>query len=125
MVEQRTILIVEDHPEAMEMFSEMLKVKGFQVISCANGQIAIDTLRTTCPDAVILDLMMPEVPGLAVLSYMREHSELKDIPVIIVSAKGLPTDIKQGLDAGAAAYLTKPVSFNDLMKTLLSAFEEN
>ena len=66
------------------------------------------------PDAVVLDLMMPDLSGLEVLDYIKQQSDLSDIPVIIVSAKTMPEDVEVGLKAGAAAYLTKPVSFADM-----------
>jgi CheY-like chemotaxis protein len=62
--------------------------------------------------------MMPDISGLEVLQYMKAEPKLSDIPVIIVSAKTLPADIDEGLNAGASVYLTKPVSFSDLKKAI-------
>jgi CheY-like chemotaxis protein len=67
--------------------------------------------------------MMPDVSGLEVLRYIHRDPRLSHIPVIIVSAKGLPSDIKTGLDAGASFYLTKPVSFADLKRALEEAVQ--
>ncbi len=66
------------------------------------------------PDIVILDVMMPDVSGLEVLTYMRSIPKLASIPVVVISAKAAPADIQAGLAAGATAYLTKPVSYTDL-----------
>ena len=73
------------------------------------------------PAAVILDIMMPEVSGLEVLRYMQSKPILSKIPVIVVSAKSLPADIKIGLEAGAYVYLTKPVDYLDLKKAVEKA----
>jgi CheY-like chemotaxis protein len=70
------------------------------------------------PDVVILDVMMPDISGLEVLRYMRREPGLAEIPVIVVSAKSMPGDIKTGLDAGASLYLTKPVGFLDLKQAV-------
>ena len=63
------------------------------------------------PDVIILDIMMPDISGLEVLRYMRREPDLAARPVIVVSAKSMPGDIKIGLEAGASLYLTKPVGF--------------
>jgi len=69
-------------------------------------------------------VMMPDVSGLEVLRFMRREPELAEIPVIVVSAKSLPSDIKTGLDAGASLYLTKPVGFLDLKEAVDRVLQE-
>jgi DNA-binding response OmpR family regulator len=112
--EPRTVVIVEDEPDTAEMFAEMSRLMGLQVYKSYGGIRAIDLIVDRKPSLVLLDVMMPDLSGLEVLRFMRRDPRLSYIPVIIVSAKGLPTDIKVGLDAGAAFYLTKPVAFADL-----------
>ena len=70
------------------------------------------------PAAVILDIMMPDISGLEVLRYIQHQPGLAGIPVIVVSAKSLPADIKTGLEAGASIYLTKPVDYLDLKRAV-------
>ena len=113
---QTTILIVEDEPDTAEMFAEMMRLSGYRVLKSFGGAAAMGLLQKEHLDAVVLDLMMPDVSGLEVLRFLRRDPRLANIPVIVVSAKGLPSDIKDGLDAGASMYLTKPVSFLDLKK---------
>jgi CheY-like chemotaxis protein len=67
---------------------------------------------------------MPDISGLEVLRFMRRDPRLAKIPVVIVSAKGMPSDIRNGLDAGASRYLTKPVSFPDLKEAVESSIQE-
>jgi twitching motility two-component system response regulator PilH len=114
----KTIVVVEDEPDTAEMFAEMARVSGYQVFKSLGGVRAIDLIADKKPAAVVLDIMMPDLSGLEVLRFIRRDPRLTRIPVIIVSAKGLPTDIRDGLDAGAAVYLTKPVSFSDLRRAL-------
>ncbi len=121
MTEHKPIVIVEDEPDTAEMFAEMMRLLGYQVFKSLGGIRAIDLIAEKRPLVVVLDLMMPDLSGLEVLRFMRRDPRLANIPVIIVSAKSLPSDIRKGLDAGASSYLTKPVSFEDLRVAVESA----
>jgi len=115
-LEPKKILVVEDEPDTAEMFAEMLRLRGYRVFKSYGSASAMRQLALEKPDAVVLDIMMPGVSGLEVLYYMRRDPALENIPVIVVSAKGLPSDIKAGMDAGATLYLTKPVAYTELIK---------
>ena len=114
----KTVIIIDDEPDTAEMFAEMVRLTGLQVLKLHGGVRAIDLIAEKRPAAVLLDVMMPDVSGLEVLRFMRRDPRLSQIPVIIISAKSLPSDIKIGLEAGASSYLTKPVSFLDLRQAL-------
>lgn len=120
---QKTVIVIEDEPEAAELFSEMMRVSGFRVVKLSTSTPAIETIRKEKPDVVILDVMMPDVSGLEVLRYMRREPALKNIPVVIVSAKGMPADIRTAMDAGASLYLTKPVGFLELKQAVEDALQ--
>jgi CheY-like chemotaxis protein len=117
-VTQKTVMIIEDEPEAAELFGEMMRVNGFRVLKMFSSAPAIPLIKQEKPDVIILDVMMPDISGLEVLRYMRREPELVSIPVIVVSAKSMPGDIKIGLEAGASIYLTKPVGFLDLKQAV-------
>lgn len=114
----KVIVIVEDEPDTAEMFAEMARLSGYRVFKSLGGVRAIDLISEKRPVAVVLDVMMPDISGLEVLGYMRRDPRLERIPVVIVSAKGMPFDIQDGLKAGATIYLTKPVSFTDFKSAL-------
>lgn len=114
----RKIVIIEDEPDTAEMYAEMMRISGYEVVKYFGGSSAVAQIAEQKPCAVVLDLMMPDISGLEVLQYMKAEPKLSDIPVIIVSAKTLPADIDEGLNAGASVYLTKPVSFSDLKKAI-------
>ena len=118
MSAQKTVLVVEDEPDAAELFAEMMRVNGFRVVKMFSSTPAIATIIQEKPDVVILDVMMPDVSGLEVLRYMRRDPDLMDIPVIVVSAKSMPSDIRIGMEAGASVYLTKPVGYLDLKQAV-------
>lgn len=114
----KKIVIVEDEPSAADVFGEMMRFSGYQVVKIHSSTSAMSVIRAELPDAIILDVMMPDISGIEVLKFMRREPALKHIPVVIVSARTLPNDIKTGMEAGASAYLTKPVGFQELRETV-------
>lgn len=111
---QKTVMIIEDEEDAAELFAEMMRISGFRVLKTSKSEPAIAMMTADRPDIVLLDIMMPEVSGLDILRQMRRDPNLAGIPVIVVTAKGMPADIKNGMEAGASTYLTKPVGFQEL-----------
>ena len=121
---QKTVIVVEDEPDAAELFAEMMRVSGYRVLKTYSSTPAIGLIAKELPDVVILDIMMPDISGLEVLRFMRRDPKLKDIPVIVVSARSMPSDIRVGLEAGATIYLTKPVGYLDLKKSVDQVLKE-
>ncbi len=119
------IIIIEDEPDTAEMYAEMMRISGYEVVKYFGGISAVAHLAEQKPDAVVLDLMMPDLSGLEVLNYIIAQPDLSGLPVIIVSAKTMPEDVEAGLKAGAVAYLTKPVSFSDLRVAIEEAVSQS
>ena len=115
---KKKVLIIEDEEDAAELFAEMMRVNGFHVVKTSSSAPAIAMMADQKPDIVLLDIMMPEISGLDILREMRRDPVLMNIPVVVVSAKSLPTDIRHGMEAGASMYLTKPVGFLDLKEAV-------
>ena len=118
---EKTVLIIEDEADAAELFAEMMRVSGFRVLKTSSSAPALSLVASEKPDLVILDIMMPEVSGLDILREMRQDPGLAGIPVVVVSAKSMPADIKTGMEAGASTYLTKPVGFLELKEAVEQA----
>jgi CheY-like chemotaxis protein len=118
---EKTVLIVEDEEDAAELFAEMMRISGFRVLKTSKSTTALSIMTADKPDVVLLDIMMPEISGLDILRQMRRDPNLANIPVIVLTAKSMPSDIKNGMEAGASTYLTKPVGFNDLKETVEQA----
>ena len=115
---EKTVLIIEDEADAAELFAEMMRVSGFRVQKTSASTPAIAMMTAEKPDVVLLDLMLPDVSGLDILREMRRDPILANIPVVVVSAKSMPADIKNGMEAGASTYLTKPVGFLELKEAV-------
>lgn len=117
-MKDKKVFIIEDEKDAADLFAEMMRVNGFQVQKTSKSEPAISMMTADKPDLVLLDIMMPEVSGLEILRQMRRDPNLADIPVIVVTAKSMPIDIKIGMEAGASTYLTKPVGFQELKEAV-------
>lgn len=107
------ILVVDDERDLNKVVSKRLSFEDFSVDSCYNGEEALDYLRFTEYDAVVLDIMMPKVSGLEVLEWIR--NDKRTTPVILLTAKDAVSDRIVGLNAGADDYLIKPFSLDELV----------
>ncbi len=108
----RRILVVDDEERMVRFIRLNLEHDGFQAVEAFNGQQAMDRLRETLPDLVLLDIMLPDIDGFEVLRLIRESN---DVPVIMLTAKGEEDDRVQGLELGADDYITKPFSPRELV----------
>lgn len=102
------IVIAEDEEHIGQMVSFKLEKSGFDVIWKQDGAAALEAVKSEQPDAVILDVMMPNMNGFEVLQEIKSSENLKHIPVIMLTAQGQESDIVNGIDKGAADYLVKP-----------------
>jgi len=113
-----TILVVEDDPILRAQIKEHLEESAFKVLTAANARGAYDQLASATPDLVILDLVLPDSSGYEVCEHIRRDPKTKDVPVLVVSARLLPSHRAQAEEAGATAFLPKPYQRRELMKQL-------
>lgn len=111
MANRKRILVVDDEKGLAKIIRLNLEQDGFEVVEAYNGSQAMEKLRTTLPDLVLLDVMMPDMDGFTVLKMIRE---IGNTPVIMLTAKGEESDIVKGLELGADDYVTKPFSPREL-----------
>ena len=104
------ILVVDDEEDILELVGFNLSREGFKVVSAATGEKALDIIRKEIPDLIVLDLMLPGIDGLEVTRRLKTASEIKEIPIVMLTAKGEEADIVTGLELGADDYITKPFS---------------
>jgi two-component system phosphate regulon response regulator PhoB len=109
------ILVIDDEPDLLELVRVNLDRSGYQVETAASGKEALERLRRSAPDLVILDLMLPDLSGTEICRQIRSDSELKRLPVIMLTAKAEEVDRVVGFELGADDYVTKPFSPRELM----------
>src|SRR6266446_6364478 len=109
------ILVVDDEPDAVELIDFNLKAAGYEVVTAADGNEALKKARSSLPDLIVLDLMLPEVDGMEVCKILRRDPATSHIPIIMVTAKASEIDRVLGLELGADDYVTKPFSPRELV----------
>ena len=117
MAEGRRLLVVDDEPDLRDAVRVYLEMHGYIVLQAADGQEAVEKVRTTLPDLVVLDVMMPVMDGIAALQEMRS---LSAVPVIMLTIKGDEDDKVRALRLGADDYVTKPFSQRELLARIES-----
>jgi len=122
------ILIVEDEKDIRDLIIYALEAKGYETISTDDGEKALKMLKENKPDLVILDWMLPSVSGLEICRNIRRDKNIKNIPIMMLTAKITEDDKILGLDSGADDYITKPFSTAELssrVKAVLRRIERN
>jgi DNA-binding response OmpR family regulator len=117
---KKTILLIEDEPNIVMGLRDALEFEGFRVVSAARGKDGVALWKTEGPDAIILDLMLPDMNGYAVCEEVRRTSAV--VPIIMLTARSQESDKIRGLDAGADDYVTKPFSVNELIARIRAIF---
>jgi two-component system alkaline phosphatase synthesis response regulator PhoP len=107
---KKSILVVDDEEDILELLRFNLSREGYQVSCSPAGEDALSRIRSHIPDLIVLDLMLPGVDGLEVTRHLKGDSKTKDIPIVMLTAKGEEADIVTGLELGADDYITKPFS---------------
>jgi two-component system alkaline phosphatase synthesis response regulator PhoP len=110
-----TILIADDNPDSIMVLRTILESNGYTVLTAGDGREVLSTMKRQLPDAVLLDVMMPELSGIDVLKHMRSDAVTARVPVILVTAKGQDDDLLDGYQHGADYYITKPCTAKQLL----------
>ncbi len=112
------ILIAEDEKDIRELIQFSLTFAGFQVVTASNGKELVETAKSmkVKPDLIMSDVRMPQMTGYEACAEIKKIAELRDIPVVFLSAKGQESEIQTGLDSGAHEYILKPFAPDELIK---------
>jgi two-component system sensor histidine kinase ChiS len=117
---QETILIVDDEPVNLQILHNQLNLHNYRTIEARDGVQALEILQQTQPDLILLDLMMPRMTGYEAIRKIRENAELAAVPIIVLTAKDLVSDLVQGFSLGANDFLSKPFRKEELLARIHS-----
>ena len=118
MAEKKRVMIVDDERDLVETLTYRLEASGYAVLTAHDGEEGLEKAREEKPDLILLDVMMPKMDGYHVCRLLKFDEELKDIPIIMLTARGQEQDKKTGTDSGANDYVTKPFESTDLLKKI-------
>ena len=114
----KVIAIVDDEPHMVDLLSTYLKLRGYEVRGVYTGEDALTMVQVENPDALLLDLMLPDIDGFEVCRRLRATAAFAKLPIIVVSARTDQDAVNLATTAGATAYLTQPVKFPELISEL-------
>ena len=111
---RRLVLIADDDEDILALVRATIERSGHEVMAVADGAAALSGMAERRPDLAVLDIAMPELDGLEVLRRLRADDEMRDLPVILLTAQAQAADVERGFATGASAYVRKPFSPRDL-----------
>ncbi len=120
----KNVLVVDDEPNIVLSIKFLMSQEGYQVKTASNGEDALQAIAEQVPDLILLDVMMPKPDGFEVCQKIRATPEWKDIPVIMLTAKGRDVEKEKGIAMGADDYVTKPFATKELVLKVKEILKE-
>ena len=114
----RKVLIVEDNMLNMKLFNDLLEAHGYTTFQTQDGHEVLRVARQFRPDLILMDIQLPEISGLEIAEQLKADGELRDIPIVAVTAFAMPRDEEKIRQAGCDGYLTKPISIAGFMQAI-------
>ena len=122
----KKILFIEDESALQKTFGEILKQEGYEMISALDGETGLRLAKSEKPDLILLDLILPKMPGFDVLKKLKEDNETKDIPVIVLTNLEDIKDVDRAIELGATTYLVKAkYSLEEIVEKIKNALGES
>jgi len=114
----KKVLIVEDNELNMKLFHDLLEAQGYETLETREGLAALSLAREHRPDLILMDIQLPEISGLEVTKWLKEDDDLRQIPVIAVTAFAMKGDEQKIREGGCEAYISKPISVLSFLQTI-------
>ncbi len=119
----KTILIVEDNELNMKLFNDILQAHGYNTLQARDGRLVIDLTRKNRPDLILMDIQLPEISGLEIAKMLKADDDLRDIPVVAVTAFAMKGDEQKIRNGGCDGYIAKPISVANFLQTVSKFLE--
>jgi two-component system cell cycle response regulator DivK len=118
----KKILIIEDEPKNLKLFSDLLTRFGYEISEATDGEMGVESSRTTNPDLILMDIMMPKMDGLEATRIIKADCTTKHIPILALTSYAMKGDRERTIEAGCDGYLAKPVDIGELLKAVKEFF---
>lgn len=115
---KKVILIVEDDPNSLKLFRDLLKASGYASLEATNGKKAVELAREKKPDLILMDIQMPVVDGFEATKILKAGAETRNIPIIALTSYAMKEDEEKIRKAGCDGYITKPIDTRGFLKTV-------
>ena len=119
-----TVLVIENEVQTREMLLEFLELEGFETIGAENGLVGVEKAHRHLPDIAICDIAMPKLDGHGVLKTLRQNLDTAIIPLIFLTGKNSPQELRQGMELGASDYLSKPFTPEELLNAISAQLKQ-
>ena len=119
------ILIVEDEPRNMKLMHDLLERFSYQIIEATDGEQGVALAKSSKPDLILMDIMMPKMDGLEATRLIKADVSTNDIPVIALTSYAMKGDRERTIEAGCDAYIPKPVDIGEVLKTVAHFIRKN
>jgi two-component system, cell cycle response regulator DivK len=119
------ILIVEDEPKNMKLMRDLLERFSYQIIEATDGEQGVNLAKSSKPDLILMDIMMPKMDGLEATRLIKADVSTNNIPIIAVTSFAMKGDRERTLEAGCDAYIPKPVDIGEVLKTVAHYIAKN
>ncbi len=118
MIKNKKILLVEDDVMNMRLAQHILEVEGYTVLKAATAQEALDQIKSTLPDLILMDVQLPDIDGMTVVRVLRENARTRDITILALTAYAMKGDRERILQMGCNGYIAKPINVQDFINTV-------
>ncbi len=120
---KKKILVVDDDPSVLSFLSFSLQGEGFEVLQAKDAEASLKILKTTIPDLILLDIMMPKMDGFAMCKDLRTDPRFNAVPILFITAYADPSSLKKTTESGGQGLIEKPIMFDELLLQVLDALE--
>ncbi len=117
-MKKKTVMVIEDDAKNMELFRILLKKGKYKILEVSEAEVGITMACEHRPDLILMDIQLPRMDGLSATRVIKDHPDLKDIPVVALSSYAMQSDIQKALDAGCEGYITKPINTRSFLETI-------
>ena len=124
MIVKKRILAIDDEVRVLTMIRKRLEFTGYEVITATDGREGLQLARSEKPDLIVLDIILPNLDGYQICARLKADESLKNIPILMLTARSQAKDVEEGMKVGADAYMTKPYDPELFVKQVESLLEE-